>query len=115
MRNARKLKGSFVSTATAWGEHLTADHITSLNDNMLGVTGDRDAFVVKDVFTGLKHLYPTKSKHAVDTEQSLQQFIGNRSAKMLYCDRAGAINSASKTIRIYQWKTNRGCRNTTPL
>ena len=49
MRNKRKLAGSFKGLAAAWGDHLTADHITSQKDAMLGVSGDRDAFMVKDL------------------------------------------------------------------
>ena len=49
MRKFRKLRGSFQTEAKAWGGHLTAGHITSVTDNMIGVTGDRDAFVVKDL------------------------------------------------------------------
>ena len=78
MRNKRKLHGSFKGLSEAWGDHLTADHVTSLKDSMLGVTGDRDAFMVKDIYSGLKHLYPTKTKNAEDTEVALQNFIGKR-------------------------------------
>ena len=58
MKNKRKYAGSFENTATAWGQRLTADHITSQKDRMLGVTGDRDALVIKDLFSGRKNFTP---------------------------------------------------------
>ena len=57
-------KGSYVRTVAEWGREVTADHITSLKDRMLGITGDRDALTIKDEYSGLKNLYPTKTKNA---------------------------------------------------
>ena len=70
MRNKRKLHGSFRGLSEVWGD--------SLKDSMLGVSGDRDAFMVNDLYSGLKHLYPTKTKNAEDTQVALQNFIGKR-------------------------------------
>ena len=39
---ALSYRGSCVNNATYWGHELTADHITSLLDSVLGITGDRD-------------------------------------------------------------------------
>ena len=74
MRHKRKLAGSFRVEAAAWGDHLTADHITSIKDRMLGVTDDKDVFVVRDPYSGLKHPYPLKTKSAAGTETSIQHF-----------------------------------------
>ena len=48
MRRKKKFKGSFKQYAAFWGQHLTGDHITSKLDKMLGVTGDKNAWVVQD-------------------------------------------------------------------
>ena len=93
MRNKRKLHGSFKGLADAWGDHLTADHITSQKDAMLGITGDRDAFMVKDLYSGLKHLYPTKSKNAEDTQLALQNFIGMQGGGQSCCTPFGRAKS----------------------
>ena len=90
------MRGSFQLCTSRWGEHLTADHITSVKDNMLGVTGDRDAFVVKDIHSGLQHLYPVKNKDAMETERRLKEFVGPRNVDVLYSDRSGEINLACK-------------------
>ena len=83
MKHKRKMKGSFKPTTSRWGQQLTADHIISIKDNMLGVTGDRDAFVVKEIHSGLKHLYPVKTNDAMETEQRLKEFVGPRNVDVL--------------------------------
>ena len=75
MKGHRKYKGSFKNEATFWGQHLTADHITSQKDKMLSVSGDRDALVIKDLYSGLKNLYPTKDKSALETERKIKEFF----------------------------------------
>ena len=34
-------------------QQVTADHITSLKDSMLGIKADRDALTIKDEYSGL--------------------------------------------------------------
>ena len=79
---------------------MTSDHITSQKDNMLGVTGDRDAYVIRDVWSKLKHLYPTKTKDTNDTEQSIRDFIGMRKCGVMYSDNANEIKNASERLKI---------------
>ena len=100
MRRKGRYKGSFANTATSWGQHLTADHITSVKDNMLGVTGDRNAFVIRDLYSGLKHLYPTLTKSADDTVMCIRHFVGERTVKRLYSDNSGEIGKALITCGI---------------
>ena len=100
MRKKPRFKGSFQNTATFWGQHLTADHITSVKDSMLGVTGDKNAFVIKDLYSGLKHLYPTKTKDAEETEASIRHFAGDRGIRKLYSDNSGEIAKALAKLKI---------------
>ena len=67
MTQERRFRGSYVNTAQYWGHELTGDHITSMKDSMLGISGDRDAFVVQDMYSRLINLYPTRTKHAHET------------------------------------------------
>jgi len=48
MKETRKYAGSYRDTATKWGELVTADHIVSTHDNMLGMNGSKDVMVLKD-------------------------------------------------------------------
>ena len=65
-------------------------------------------FVVKDIHTGMKHLYPTKTKGSADTEPALQHFIGSRSANMCYSDNSGEINVACRPLRILPFNSQPG-------
>ena len=78
------------------GQHLTADHITSIKDNLLGATGDRNALVIKDIYSGLKHVYPARTKDADETTTAIRHFIGDRGARRLYSDNSGEIGTALK-------------------
>ena len=115
MKGHRKFKGSFKNSASFWGQHLTADHITSQKENMLGVTGDRDALVVKDLYSGLKHLYPTADKSAKTTEASLRHFIGDRMCRKLYSDNSGEIGAALKKLKIMPHNSPLACPRLTRL
>ena len=84
MMEAPSYKHSYVKTAQEWGQRLTADHITSLKDKMLGITGDRDALTIKDEYSGLKNMYPTKTKDAEDTIDAIRKFAGDRTIWNLY-------------------------------
>eukprot|EP00974_Lingulodinium_polyedra_P039299 3767280-Lingulodinium_polyedra.AAC.1 len=60
-------RGSFQIEATRWGEHLTADYIASKSELMLGVDGSKHAFVIRDIFSGLCHAFPTRTRTTEDT------------------------------------------------
>ena len=82
--------------------------MTSIKDNMIGVTGDRDAFVVKDIHSGLKHLYPVQTKNAMETERRLKEFVGPWNVGVLCSDRSGEINLACRNMRILPFNSQPG-------
>ena len=54
---------------------MTADHITSIKERMLGITGDKDCLVIKDGYSGLRAFYPTPTKDAKETVAKLQHSL----------------------------------------
>ena len=84
MRQARHYKGSLVNEATRWGSHLTADFITTSGDGLKGVKGYRHIFVVGDLWSGLWHAYPTKSRAAEEVATCLKEFCGERGATQVH-------------------------------
>ena len=100
MRKVKRYKGSFVNDASFWGQHLTADHITSVKDNMLGVTNDKNALVIQDMYSKLRHLYPTNTKNAEETTMCIRKFSGDRGIRRLYSDNSGEIGAALKQLKI---------------
>ena len=96
MRKRYKYKGTFKADASFWGQHLTADHVVSVKERMQAVTGDNHAFVIQDIFSKLKNLYPVSKKDAVETETSIRDFVGDRGVRRLYSDNPGEISKALK-------------------
>ena len=100
MTQAPSYKHSYVRKATECGQEVTADHVTSQKDNMLGITGDRDALTIKDEYSGLKNMYPTKTKNAEDTQFAIREFAGDRTIRNLYSDKSGEISKALRELGI---------------
>eukprot|EP00972_Heterocapsa_arctica_P010291 1511137-Heterocapsa_arctica.AAC.1 len=65
-------------------ELVTCDHIIS--KSMEGLTGDKDALVIKDLLPNLKQFCPVKSKYSSDTLIALQFFQGSYKIKTMYSD-----------------------------
>ena len=45
-------------TLDKWGRIVTCDHVDSQARYNIGIGGEVEAFVIKDLFSGLVHLYP---------------------------------------------------------
>eukprot|EP00972_Heterocapsa_arctica_P059269 8741486-Heterocapsa_arctica.AAC.1 len=62
MRDAKKFTSAFQRSRnpTKFMELVTCDRIIS--KSMEGLAGDKDALVIKDLFSNLKQLCPVKSK-----------------------------------------------------
>eukprot|EP00972_Heterocapsa_arctica_P039186 5772658-Heterocapsa_arctica.AAC.1 len=60
MRDAKKFTGAFQRSRkpAKFMELVTCDHIIS--NSMEGLTGDKDALVIKDLFSNLKQFCPVK-------------------------------------------------------
>eukprot|EP00974_Lingulodinium_polyedra_P130978 11215911-Lingulodinium_polyedra.AAC.1 len=67
-------KGSFRIEAERWGGHLTADYVASKGDVLVGLKRFKNVFVVRDIFSGLYHAFPTKSRTAEDTIECCETF-----------------------------------------
>eukprot|EP00972_Heterocapsa_arctica_P080372 11844389-Heterocapsa_arctica.AAC.1 len=51
---------------------------------MEGLTGDKDALVIKDLFSNIKQFCPVKSKYYSDTLVALQFFQGTYNIKTVF-------------------------------
>eukprot|EP00974_Lingulodinium_polyedra_P126593 11198879-Lingulodinium_polyedra.AAC.1 len=68
--------GSFQNEAKAWCEHFTADYITSKSDHMLGVDGYKHIFMIRDMWSGMCHAFPTKIRYTEETVEAFNTFVG---------------------------------------
>ena len=103
MRDVRHFKGAYDRKQTSWGESLTCDHLDSRAD--VGLTGDKQAVVIKDLFSKLRDIYPARSKDVIGTEWSIADFVGDRTAKRsyhqtMYSDQEEAIKTACRNLKI---------------
>ena len=103
MRDVQHFKGAFDRKQTFWGELLTCDHIDSRSN--VGLLGDKQALIIKDLYSKLRDVHPAKTKEVIDTEWSIADFVGDRDAKKsyhhtMYSDQEEAIRTACKNLKI---------------
>ena len=100
LRFVRKLAGSCKRDATHWRQHVTGDHMVSLDEMGRGLDANADAFVITDVYSGLRAAYPTPDKSVDTTTMAIRTFAGDRTIHKLYADRSGEISRPVQTIGI---------------
>ena len=60
-----------------WGDLITVDHLVQRDtDIAVGITGDKDALTIRDLFTGWLTCYPMKERSMDNTEDALRDFAG---------------------------------------
>eukprot|EP00972_Heterocapsa_arctica_P033421 4919689-Heterocapsa_arctica.AAC.1 len=79
-------------------ELVTCDHIVSRT--MAGLTGAKDALVLKDLYSNLKQFCPVKTKNLDDMITALQYFQGQKTIKLMYYDNSGEIINACRQLGI---------------
>ena len=55
---SRIVGGAPKGDAETFGDHITADFITTRDEEEVGTDDERSALVVKDVAAGFMHVYP---------------------------------------------------------
>eukprot|EP00972_Heterocapsa_arctica_P023771 3503393-Heterocapsa_arctica.AAC.1 len=87
-------------------ELVTCDHIIS--KSMEGLTSDKDALFIKDLFSNLKQFCLVKSKRLQDTMVALQLFRGTYNIQTMYSDSSGEIIKACKKLRVLRESSRPG-------
>ena len=90
-----------------WGQRVTGDHIVAMDDMGKGIDGSADAFIVTDLYSGLRAAYPAPDKSADSITMALRMFIGSRKVHKLDGDRSGEISKTLKTLGICLREVNR--------
>jgi hypothetical protein len=88
MKEKYSRRSAFKRELTEWGEIITCDHVYSGSSQSLGLDGETETFLIKDLFSGLMHSFPVPSKAASHVVQCIQQFVGSRKVQLLYSDNA---------------------------
>ena len=108
----RNITGSFKHDATHWGQHVTGDHMVTLDELGKGLDGGVDAFVITDIFSGLRAAYPAPDKSADSTTMAIRTFVGTRMVHKLYADRSGEISRALNNLDITPQDSQTGVSQT---
>ena len=113
MKNKRTKVGAYDRVLTHWGELLTSDHIDSKSKNMIGIAGEKEAYVIKDLWSGLQNFYPVPIKNAEDTAICIKHFAGIPSLRMgsainMYSDQSGEIRKACRDLGVLHDKSQPG-------
>ena len=80
---------------------MKCDHLVQRDtDVSVGVTGDKDALIVRDMYSKLIWCYPMKARTADNTEDALRDFAGGYRIKRVYADNSGEIRGACRALGI---------------
>eukprot|EP00972_Heterocapsa_arctica_P045467 6711453-Heterocapsa_arctica.AAC.1 len=67
---------------------------------MEGLIGDKDALVIKDLYSNIKQFCPIKSNNLIDTIEALRHFRGAKTIRTMYSDNSCEIINACKQLGI---------------
>ena len=57
---------------------MTFDHLYSGSERAIGIGGEHECFVVRDIYTGIIHAYPVADKYASHVIASWLSFAGGK-------------------------------------
>ena len=74
--------------------------MVTLDELGKGLDGGVYAFVITDIYSGLRAAFPAPDKSADSTTMTIRTFAGTRPIHKLYADRSGEISRALKNLSI---------------
>ena len=74
MKEKYSRRGAFHREMKKWGDLLTFDHLYSGSLRARGIHKEPEGFVIKDVYSGLIHVFPVPGKDGSYVTESLQFF-----------------------------------------
>ena len=87
----------------------------TIGDVGKGLDGSDDAFVVTDIYSGLRVAYPLPDKLADSNIMALRLFAATRSTEKLYSDRSGEISRVLKDLGVMAQGSQLGLPQTNAL
>ena len=111
MRDRKRFKGAFAASRapTKWLELVTVDHLVAQEGRMEGITGDRDAIVVKDLFSNVKDLIPVERKDRDEALEGLKFFFGDpKLVTECYSDGSPELRAALRGMSIVHDRSRPG-------
>ena len=100
MKEQYSHRRTFKRENSEWGETITCDHIYSASCNAVGLDGETESFVIKDLWSGLLHSFPVVSKAVTHVVHCIKQFVGTRTVQTLYSDNAKAYMGSCRELMM---------------
>ena len=98
---ARKKGGSTTIHSKKFGDHITIDHIITKDLRDHGFEGEKVAFVVKDVYSKFRYVYPSETKSSEQCTSDLQHFLKvEDKVGIVYSDNAPELEAAVKQLGV---------------
>ena len=99
MREPPHRGGAYDRKPKVWGEIITCDHLVQRDtDVSVGITGDKDALTVRDLYSRYLWCYPMKSRSQENTEEALRDFAGGYKISRVYGDNSLEIKGACRQL-----------------
>ena len=98
-----------VANSMRGGDSVTLGHIDCRKSDMVGVGDQREALVVRGLYSGLAQVYPVASKSADDTVIALTRFRGVHEVKLV------ATEHPSSRVHVAHWGSATKFRSLTIL
>jgi len=103
MQNARKFAGAFNKSRApeAKMQLATCDYVgTQAEERALAINGDKNAFAIMDLYTGLINAYSSKERDAMATRLHLASLCDSHHVAKVYADSAPVIVNACEHYGI---------------
>ena len=93
-------RGAYRRKPKKWGDIVTGDHLVGNRGAWTGVTGDENAFTIRDLWSGYLACYPVKAKDTPCAVESLKHFMGARKIRLFYSDNSQELIGATEELGI---------------
>ena len=107
---ARRVRRDPETLPGKFGELVNIDHIVAHSPEAMGLTGERDALVIVDRYSGYIECYPLESKTADDAHGALVDFFGTDRPVDVYIwsDSAHELIKAVGSLKVSHGKATPG-------
>ena len=99
-RHRRSKGGMLDADVKKFGDSITADYLIAQNELSRGITGDRDALIIKDRAIGWIACYPVPDKGADEAYAKILNFLGTQKCRYLWTDGSGELSRAAADLGI---------------
>ena len=84
----------------AFGDHVCVDHVILNREKSRGLSGERAAVFIMDMFTRFTGLVPVADKTAEEAFRAIRYFLGEHKNGRLYSDNSKELEVAAKELGV---------------